>query len=487
MTMKLKTLSKFCVVGFLVFLQACAGNPLGYFSDKPYFTSPQAQMTREDRELFDRALFRQENNRVPAAIKVWKQFLQKYPRSFEAHNNLGLVYFEDDQVDPSIVEFETALSLEPNDEKIKKNLIRVLAFKATLLREARDYNGAVDTLKRAQEVSTPAGKEKIGFRIEKYEDKVFEQAKQANTLEAYEGFLKRFPNSGKKADEARTKIAGLEPVRPQVSESALDGMQTEEPIVPLDEIAMPESDSAPEAEIAKTDVGDMGQAIANRIEDSVQESADKIRMDENASTVKDSARQMLDSTAEKVEAKKDSAMQMLDTTAEKVDAKKDSARQMLDTTAEKVDAKKESALQMLETVGKSEEKPLIESLDKAVIPERLEEAVRSAERPIEIATQPEPKPSTGTDFSASQEPPKVANLFEALEASPLPPKKIVEIVTRRDPLRVREGPSVNSRILATVAKGAQYPFVSEKNGWYQVEFSAGQSGWVSKKFARLVK
>ena len=101
-------------------------------------------------------------------------------------------------------------------------------FKSTLLNEARDYNGAVDTLKQAQELSSPEQKEKIGFIIEKFEDKVFEQAKQSNTLQAYEGFLKRFPNSGKKADEARTKIAGLKPISSEVSETALDGMQTED-------------------------------------------------------------------------------------------------------------------------------------------------------------------------------------------------------------------------------------------------------------------
>lgn len=435
------------MIGLLMFLQACAGNPLSYFSEKPYFVAPQAQMTREDRELFDRALFRQENNRIPAAIKVWKQFLQKYPRSFEAHNNLGLVYFEDDQLDPSLVEFDTALSLEPNDSKIKKNLVRVLKFKATLLKEAKDYNGAVDTLKRAQEYSPPEKKERIGFAIENFEDKIFAQAKQTNTLEAYEGFLKRFPESGKKADEARTKIAGLQPLRSEMSETALDGMQSEEPsaTVPLDEIAMPEP------EIAKTDVGDMGQAIANRIEDSFQESADKIRMDENASTVKDSARQMLDSTAEKVEAKKDSARQML------------------------------------ETAAKVEEKPLIESLDTETAPEQPREAVRSVERPIEIATQPDPKPSSGTDLFPAEEPPEVANLFKEFEEESSPPQmKIVEIVTRSGSLRIRDAPSLDSRILGAVPRGSQLPFVAEQNGWYQIQYS-GQAGWVSKKYSRLLE
>jgi tetratricopeptide (TPR) repeat protein len=411
--MNLKTLSRFCLIGLLMFLQACAGNPLSYFSEKPYFVAPQAQMTREDRELFDRALFRQENNRIQAAIKVWKQFLQKHPRSFEAHNNLGLVYFEDDQVDSSIMEFETALSLEPNDSKIKKNLVRVLKFKATLLNEARGYNGAVDTLKRAQELSPPEKKEKIGFIIEKFEDKVFEQAKQTNTLEAYEGFLKRFPDSGAKADEARTKIAGLQPVSRLVDETALDGMQSEDPapVASLDGTEIPGHDPAPESAMATTDNGGM---------------------------------------------------------------------------VEEPSGDEGSTLESAETAGKVEERPLIESLEKATVPEQPQEAVRSAERPIEIATQPEPKPSTGTDLFPAEEPPNVANLFKALEEeSPPPPQKTVEIVTQSDPLRVREEPSLNSKVLGSVAKGSQLPFVIEQGGWYKVEFSAGQEGWVSKKYSRL--
>lgn len=430
--MNFKTLSRFCVAGLLVWMQACASNPLSQFNEKPYFTDPQAQMTREDRDLFDRALYRQENNRIQASIKVWKQFLQKHPRSFEAHNNLGLVYFEDDQVDSSIVEFETALSLEPNDSKIKKNLVRVLQFKATLLNEARNYNGAVDTLKQAQELSPPQQKERIGFIIEKFEDKVFEQAKQTNTLQAYEGFLKRFPSSGVNADEARTKIAGMQPVRRLVDETVLDGMQSEDPATAasLVEATAPAIDPVSESGMKKSTPENMEQATSAGV---IQESADKGHMEEDVSTMKDEPEQVLES-------------------------------------AEKVDAS-----------------PLIDNLNKEMVPEQPQEAVRSIERPIEIATQPEPKPSTGTELFPDQEPPPVvANLFDALEQSQ-PQNKFVEIITRKDPLRVREEPTLSSKVLATVDKGSQFLFVTEQNGWYKVEFSAGQSGWVSKKFSRLVE
>ena len=370
-------------------------------------------MTRADRELFDRAFFFQKNNRIQPAIKVWKQFLQKHPRSFEAHNNLGLVYFEDDQVGPSIAEFETALSLEPSDAKIKRNLIRVLAFKATLLKEARDYNGAVDTMKRAQEISIPEEKERIGFIIEKYEDKVFEQTKQADTLEAYEGFLKRFPNSAKNADEARMKIEGLKPRSPEVGETAMDDQQKEEPssTASPSEKEIQESDSPPETSMVKSDPGNM-------------ESSDKDRTDKEVSMM------------------------------------------------------------------------------KGIIPEQPQEAMRSAERPIEIATQPDPKPSTAANIISTLDQletdtpkPEVALLepkvnvpsSDNISVKSKATERMVEIVTRKDPLRVRDGPFLGARILATVAKGSQVPIITERDGWYKVEFSVGQMGWISKKYAKLVE
>ena len=132
----------------------------------------------------------------------------------------------------------------------------MLAFKSTLLKEAKEYNRAVDTLKRAQEISTPEGKEKIGFIVERFEDKVFKQAQQANTLQAYEGFLKRFPDSGKNADEARMKIEGLKPRIPEVGET---GKEEPSSTASRDEKEIHENDSPPESSMVKSDNGNMAQ------------------------------------------------------------------------------------------------------------------------------------------------------------------------------------------------------------------------------------
>lgn len=447
-----KIFKHWLMAGILIVIQGCAGTTLNPFVEKPYFASPPAQMSRADQELFDRALFRQTNNRLQPAIKVWGQFLEKYPRSFEAHNNLGLVYFEDDQLDAAVIELEKALSLEPSETKIKNNLVRALNFKALLYREANDYNRAVDTLKRIQEISTPEEQEKVGYRIEKYEDKAFGQAKRINTLEAYQGFLIRYPKSSKNSDEARTKIEGLKRREVAVSEKK------------------PEIDvnAKTSSAVMKPEEMRAGEAL---LEGSLMEEGNKENMTDATSTMKDAVEKEKENLA--------------------------GAAPKIKSTAEN---KVESAMTDLkEPVGKVEMADKTVSapkpLDNGFIPVQPLEVPLSGEQKIEIATQPNPKPATGVDPFSNPEPeilkpapgtlnPKQNDPPEVLAQAP---NKKVKIVTNKDPLRIRAGPTSDSKVLATVAKGSLVPFVKEKNGWYKIEFSAGQMGWVSKKYALMVE
>ena len=455
MIIDFKMLKRFLIAGILIGIQGCAGVTLNPFSEKPYFASPPAQMTRADQELFDRALFRQTNNRIQPAIKVWNQFLEKHPRSFEARNNLGLVYFEDDQVDASIAELETAMSLEPSESKIKKNLIRVLKFKATLYKEAKDYNRAVDTLKRVQDIASPEEKEKIGFRIEKYEDKAFKQAKRINTLYSYEGFLKRYPNSSKNSDEARMKIEGLKSREPVISG---------EKIIAEDKAS---TEAAPaEAPLAKVESKGIDAEVPVP-ENSPMEEGSKENMAEAIPTMKDV-------TGKKMESAVTGKIPRLGEAPEK-------------------DAMEKAEI--------AETPPVVENLDKGFIPVQPLEVPRSSEQKIEIATQVEPKPATGVDLFPNLEPdssppePSISSQIPII-SSPTPedppeiaqaPQRKVRIVTRTNPLRVREDPDLNSRILATVPKGSLVPLIKEEYGWYKVEFSAGKMGWISKNYSQLVE
>ncbi len=455
MNMDNKMFKRWLIVGILIALQGCAGATLNPFVEKPYFASPPVHISRADKEIFDRALFRQTNNRIQPAIKVWGQFLEKHPRSFEAHNNLGLVYFEDDQLDASIVELERAMSLEPSEVKIKNNLIRALKFKSILYKEARDYNRAVDTLKRVQEIAAPEEKEKVGYRIEKYEGKAFEQAKKIGTLEAYEGFLRRYPKNSKHSDQARSKVEGLKHMAVTVPvDVVVPKMKAEQDIL----------SKVPSVKMGSEKMN----AETTMLEGSLMEKGNKESMEDATLQVKSLVEKKIESTV--------------------TESKPPIAEDLGEKVMEKIE--------MIDNVTTD-----VKTLDNGFIPVQPLEVPRSEAQEIEIATQPEPKPATGINLFPSLEPKDSPP--EPVVASPAPaispiqnnfpeevaqaPKRQVKIVTSKDPLRVRQSPTSDSKVLATVAKGSLVPLVKEENGWYKIELYGGEMGWVSKKYSHLVE
>lgn len=443
--MKFKVLSRFFIAGALVWGQACASSSIAKFFDKPYFEYPSAQLARADKDLFEKALSRQIYNRIPEAIKAWNQFIEEHPGSFEAQNNLGLVYFEDDQVDQSIIAFEKALALEPNDAKIKTNLAKALKFKAALLKEGKDYASAIDSLLRAQDVSTGYQKERIGYVIERYEDQVFEQAKRANTMLAYEGFLKRFPNSEKNADEARMKIKGMQPVSAEMMEF------DEEP--EMDEVWG--SDFGTASSMVKSKSGEMKKA------GSTMEFDEEPGIDEEVVWESDSGTASSMVKSESGEMKK--AGPMMERGGSMM---KDASRQMRET-AERF----------------AEENPV----GGSQVLKQPREITRGMERQVEIATQPHPKPSSAPDLFPVPASGVSGSNFDEFDRNVSSAKRMVEITTFNGSLRVRKMPSVNSKVLTTMERGAQAPFIKEKDGWYYIEFSQGRMGWVTKKYSRLME
>jgi hypothetical protein len=218
------------IVGIFM-IGACATVPR---PTNPYFEMPPDHLLQAERELFSLALKQQKNNKLKSSIELWKRFLANNPRSFRGYNNLGMAHYTNDQLSPAISAFETGLALETFDHKIKDNLKRTLKFQVTLLRENKDYESAIHFLKRIGELSEEPEKEKVALEIETMEDRIFEQVKRSNTLEDYEIFLARYPNSPKNSDEARRQIASI---RSQVARE----------IVPT--MAMTEDDSPPSPEM----------------------------------------------------------------------------------------------------------------------------------------------------------------------------------------------------------------------------------------------
>ncbi|MFQ5672931.1 MAG: SH3 domain-containing protein [Nitrospinales bacterium] len=225
--MKLKTgFHILCVV--LVFsLISCAGGKQtagggggGFFgaglfsggsSDKDtLFEDPPEKILFSDKEVFKEALALHKKGQVLPAMQLWKDFLKQQPKSFEALNNLGMSYYSNDNLDEAVRSFEAALQLEPSSEKIKNNLMRTLRFRATLSRENKQHHKAVGDLQRMMALTASGKKEKLLKEVEQEQDAIYQEVERRDTLDAYENFVREFPNSIF-AEKARQKIGKRAP------------------------------------------------------------------------------------------------------------------------------------------------------------------------------------------------------------------------------------------------------------------------------------
>ena len=201
--MRLFAVWRLLILVFLLGVWSCAKAPQAV---NPYFEMPPEHLLISERELFSLALQQQRNNKLKSSIGLWTRFLANNPRSFRVYNNLGMVYYANGQLSLALSAFETALDLEPFDQKIKDNLKRTLRFQVTLLRENKDYDAAIQSLKRIAKLSKEPERKKVALQIQTMVNNIFEQVKKSNSLEEYEVFLARYPNSLRHSDEARRRI-----------------------------------------------------------------------------------------------------------------------------------------------------------------------------------------------------------------------------------------------------------------------------------------
>ncbi len=201
--MKLFAVRRLSILVFLFWFWSCATPSRAV---NPYFEMPPEHLLIAERELFSLALQQQKNNKLKSSIGLWKRFLANNPRSFRGYNNLGMVYYTNDQLSLALSAFETALDLEPFDHKIKENLKRTLRFQITLLRENKYYDAAIQCLKRITNLSEGAERLKVELQIQTMVNNIFEQVKRSNSLEDYEAFLAKYPNSPGYSNETRRRI-----------------------------------------------------------------------------------------------------------------------------------------------------------------------------------------------------------------------------------------------------------------------------------------
>jgi Tfp pilus assembly protein PilF len=427
--MKSRDFSISLLLVVILWVVACATPP------SQLFETPPGRIPISDNRLFTKALAYHKKGRIDLAMGLWKQFLSRHPGSFEARNNLGLLYYANDQISLAISQFERALDLEPGSAKIKRVLLRALKVRVAILGENKEYDNAIVDLKRIFKLSPQPAREKIASRIGKFEDIIFEKVKEIDTLEGYQRFLEKYPDSLENSNEARRRVEELkqDPVSSLGSLPEADlGID-----LPAMEDTVPEG-FAPEA---------VPEPVAPHLEETIE-------------TVTESSAPEVDTSPEEDRWTDIPAME--------------------DTVSE------------------------------AVTPEPISEPVApSAEETIDIVTEPPAPPILAPSEPAEPElvvepppvikepAPPVITPQLAVPSEPVPERmaepervfpKVVEVVKVKTRLNVRSEPEIRGgNIVFQLELGERIPVLRENEGWYQVEYAPGKSGWISKTYSKLME
>ena len=194
---------KFGIIGFIIlnYIVLGCGQAPSQFSN-----IPSQSLSKFDRELFARATLHQLKGQIDSAIVLWKKFLQRNPNSFEVRNNLGLLYYANDEIVKAIYHYDQGLKLRPREDQLKMNLVRALKVQSAILEENREYDEAIVGLSRIVQLSPAKEQEAIERQIEALEDQIFKQVKKSDSMGEYQEFLKKYPRSPGNSDEARLWI-----------------------------------------------------------------------------------------------------------------------------------------------------------------------------------------------------------------------------------------------------------------------------------------
>jgi protein O-mannosyl-transferase len=79
------------------------------------------------------------NNVWSSNIALWQDVVRKSPLKARPHTNLGIAYAAEGMLDEEIVQYKTALKLDPTDEYARTNLNYALEDKAKTEKAANDY------------------------------------------------------------------------------------------------------------------------------------------------------------------------------------------------------------------------------------------------------------------------------------------------------------------------------------------------------------
>ena len=489
---------------------------------------PPPSIPTADNKLFAKALAAQNAGQVEEAVKQWKRFLSRHPNSFEARNNLGQVYYTENQVTQALQEFERAYRLEPVSEKIRKNLNRALKFQADLLYESKEYDRVIRNLKRMKQVSLPKERQGLDIKIEQVEDTIFEQVQRADTTRAYEEFISKYPE-GLNAKAARkrllqltsksSKATTLEDIVPISPGSGVLGLAEEEQAVILEENSLPET---PVGEIIEETVLEEESVLPSTPPDKMSASqAETLGEDE---AVEFEPWETLEGDAPVLEEPelltKPKAIQ--DEITPEPPAATEAVKPVETGTLEDIVpispgsgvlglAEEEQAVILEENslpetpVGEIIEETVLEeeSVLPSTPPDKMsasqaetlgeDEAVEfepweTLEGDAPVLEEPEllTKPKAIQD-EITPEPPAATEAVKPVETAQLTLRESKIRIQVASHLNVRAAPSARGKIVGQLSNGDERPLLSEKPQWFQIEFTNGRTGWVFRKFARKLR
>jgi uncharacterized protein YgiM (DUF1202 family) len=115
------------------------------------------------------------------------------------------------------------------------------------------------------------------------------------------------------------------------------------------------------------------------------------------------------------------------------------------------------------------------SQSKTTQPEGTTEQPKPASEPStqeKISPPPSAKPTTATTTPPPSPPPKTP------EVSQPTAQRTTEIVPAF--VNLRQGPSMDSKVIKVLKKGTKLTVLQEKGGWLRIQLDDGTEGWVGK-------
>ncbi len=115
-----------------------------YFKSTPSYSLGNGR--EKTKTEFSNALTEQKNRNYSKAEKLWIRFLEKHPNSYQARNNLGQAYYNQNKLLDSIRELAIAYKLKPSNKKIKNNYRQALKLNIYRLTESGQFKKAKESL-----------------------------------------------------------------------------------------------------------------------------------------------------------------------------------------------------------------------------------------------------------------------------------------------------------------------------------------------------